>query len=78
TPADINGMLSVVFVGPNKVDVDKLGTVFRIRKAIVWDFLLWLRTHNPLYHHIPLDREIMDQYADDGAVPGLAERVVYD
>ena len=32
TPADINGMLSVVFVGPQKLYPKSLGKMFRIRK----------------------------------------------
>jgi hypothetical protein len=48
TPADINGLLSVVFVGAGKINPKSLGKMFRVRKK-VWNFLLWLRDHNRLY-----------------------------
>ncbi|KAG1876927.1 hypothetical protein C8R48DRAFT_591057, partial [Suillus tomentosus] len=78
TPADINGMLTVVFVGATKLDPKSLRTLFRVRKQAVWSFLCWLTSHNRLYHHISLDTNIMDLYPEDGTVPGLADRVVYD
>jgi hypothetical protein len=36
TPADINGMLSIVFIGPGKFKPDNLGPLFKIRKRKVW------------------------------------------
>jgi len=32
TPADINGFISVVFIGPEKFDPKKFATLFRVRK----------------------------------------------
>ena len=77
TPADINGMLSVVFVGPGKFRSDSLGPMFKIQKRKVWRFLQWLRQHNRLYRDIPLDESIMDLYPEDGTLPGL-EQGVFD
>jgi hypothetical protein len=37
-PADINGMLSVVFIGPGRFKPDSLGPLFKIRKVKVWHF----------------------------------------
>ncbi|KAG2150884.1 hypothetical protein DEU56DRAFT_728288, partial [Suillus clintonianus] len=77
TPADINGMLTVVFVGPAKLTPHSLKTLFRIWKQLVWSFLRWLCNHNRLYEHIVLDDAVMDLYLEDGAVPGIADRVIY-
>ncbi|KAG1777607.1 hypothetical protein EV702DRAFT_969435, partial [Suillus placidus] len=77
TPADINGMLTVVFVGTTKLDAKSLRSLFRVCKQVVWSFLRWLASHNRLYHHISLDANIMDLYPDNRTVPGLAERIVY-
>ncbi|KAF8573855.1 hypothetical protein K439DRAFT_1374058 [Ramaria rubella] len=77
-PADINGMLSVVFVGPGKFDPEKLGNVFHVRKMKIWSFLRWLKTYNILYQDIPLDEYIMNQYPDNGILPGLCESVISD
>ncbi|KAG1860597.1 hypothetical protein C8R48DRAFT_636149, partial [Suillus tomentosus] len=78
TPADINGMLSIVFVGPTKLNDQSLKTMFQVRKKLVWAFLQWLCTHNRLYRHVRLDEDIMNQYPEDGPVPGVADRVIYD
>ncbi|KAJ8591573.1 hypothetical protein M405DRAFT_734807, partial [Rhizopogon salebrosus TDB-379] len=76
TPADINGFISVVFVGPEKFDPKKFATLFRVRKHKIWNFLLWLRHHNRLYADITLDLSIMDMYPTDGALPGLSKSLV--
>ncbi|KAG1887635.1 hypothetical protein F4604DRAFT_1570836, partial [Suillus subluteus] len=34
TPADINGLLSIVFVGPGKFKPDQFDPIFRVRKDI--------------------------------------------
>jgi hypothetical protein len=78
TPADINGMLSVVFIGPGKFKPECLGPMFRIRKRKVWAFLLWLRQNNRLYHEVPLDESIMDLYPEDGTLPDIENGVVED
>lgn len=78
TPADINGMLSVVFIGPGKFKPDCLGPMFRIRKNKVWRFLVWLKSNNRLYMDMELDRAVMDEYPDDGFIPDLEEGVVSD
>jgi len=78
TPADINGMLTVVFVGPTKLTPWTLRTLFHICKGLVWSFLHWLCNHNHLYEHIILDESVMDLYPEDGTVPGVAECVIYD
>ncbi|KAG1876992.1 hypothetical protein C8R48DRAFT_591367, partial [Suillus tomentosus] len=76
TPTDVNGFLSVVFIGPEKFDPKRMGTLFRVRREKIWRFLVWLRHHNHLYADIPLDPAIMALYPSDGPMPGLSERVV--
>ena len=71
TPTDINGMLSVVFIGPGKLKPEDLGQLYKIRKQKVWRFLLWLKSHNRLYIDIPLDPAIMDMYPDHGVLPEI-------
>ena len=78
TPADINGMLSIIFIGPGKLDLSKLGTIFRVHKQKIWSFLLWLKDHNRLYLDLPFDPSILDLYPEDGILPGLDERVTED
>jgi hypothetical protein len=78
TPADINGMLSVVFVGPGKLKIDQLGAMFKIRKNKVWQFLVWLTRNNKIYLDMPLDKSIMDLYPDDGPLPDLEAAIIHD
>ena len=78
TPADINGILSIIFIGPGKLDLSKLGTVFRVRKQKIWSFLLWLKNNNQLYLELPFDKSIVDLYPKDGILPGLDEWVTED
>lgn len=78
TPSNMNDLIAVVFVGSRIKFPMKFRDVFRIRKRKVWAFLLWLKRHNRLYRHIPLDPTAMDLYDDDdGPLPGLEERVVF-
>ena len=76
TPADVNGMLSVVFIGPGKFKPEYLGLMFKIRKQKVWEFLIWLKQNNRLYRDMPLDETIMNLYPDDGTLPHIEDGVV--
>ncbi|KAG1817182.1 uncharacterized protein BJ212DRAFT_1270530, partial [Suillus subaureus] len=71
TPSDINGFISVVFIGPNKFDPKCMGSLFQVQKEKIWAFLNWLKFHNHLYVDLPLDSSIMDIYPVDGLLPGL-------
>jgi len=53
TPTDVNGMLSVVFVGAGKLNAQSLHNMFRVRKKEIEEFLIWLKNHNHLYMDIP-------------------------
>ncbi|KAG2048434.1 hypothetical protein BDR06DRAFT_829248, partial [Suillus hirtellus] len=48
-PADINGFLSVVFIGPEAFDPKPIGTLFHVQKHKIWVFLQWLKAHNLTY-----------------------------
>jgi hypothetical protein len=72
-------MLTVVFVGSGKFDPKYLRQMFTIRESSkLWRFLLWLTSHNRLYHNICLDRSIMDSYPDDDLLPGIEDRIFED
>ncbi|KAF8482258.1 hypothetical protein JB92DRAFT_3149124 [Gautieria morchelliformis] len=78
SPADLNGMLSVVFIGCGKLDLSKLGTLFHIRKAKVWRFLCWLSSNDELYQNVTIDRSIMYLYPENGILPGLEDGIIHD
>src|ERR1700683_2948331 len=52
--------------------------LYCICKAKVWDFLLWLTTHNLLYFDMPLHRTILDQYPEDDTIPRIENNIVED
>jgi len=55
TPGDINSILTVVFIGSGKFNPQHMGSMLKIRKNKVWQFLIWLKNNNRLYHNMPLD-----------------------
>lgn len=78
TPADVNDMLSIVFIGPAKVKDINLQQLFRVRKGKILQFLSWLKKFNHLYSEIPISESSINLYPDDGALPGIGERVIHD
>ena len=79
TAADISNTISVLFVGPSK-DVPKsmLKNVFRIWKTKVHSFLKWLKFNHQMYSDFDIDFSALDTYDDDGALPGIENRVIFD
>jgi hypothetical protein len=77
TPSDINGMLSIVFVGPGKFQPEKCGNLFRVRKDKIWCFLMWLKSHNKLYALLDFDKNLMDLFPEDGPLPGIEQRAIH-
>ncbi|KAF6746383.1 hypothetical protein DFP72DRAFT_823170, partial [Ephemerocybe angulata] len=71
TPADIHGMLTLVFVGPEDFDPQCSGTLYRVRKRKIARFLAWLKCHNTLYHSLTIDTARINMFPDDGPLPGL-------
>lgn len=76
TPADIHGMLSVVFIGPGEFDPAKAGSLFRVRKDKIWRFLMWLKAHNRLYSGLSFSRNSLELFPNDGPLPGLADATI--
>jgi len=54
TPADVNDMLSVVFVGPGKFNPNMMGPQYHVQKMKIWWFLIWLQKHNLVERAIAL------------------------
>jgi len=50
--------------------------MFRVRKKKIEDFLIWLKDHNHLYTHIPIDKDILDMYPEDDSLPGIENHIV--
>jgi hypothetical protein len=78
TIMDINGFISVVFIGPEKFDLKWLATLFQVQKQKIWFCLTWLTHNNHLYAGISLDETILDTYPDNSALTGLCDAVMQD
>jgi hypothetical protein len=76
TPADVNGNLTIVFVGP-KFDANKLPRMFRVRRRVIQRLLNFLSVHNPLYTDVPICHDTLNEYPEDGILPHLAESVIF-
>ena len=77
TVGDINSILTVVFVGHKKFDPKRLGNFFRVWKSKIWNFLLYLKKNNKLYHNIILNPFNLNSYPTDDSLPGIQDCVVY-
>ena len=77
-PSDVNGLLSVVFIGLSKFKPEYLGNMYRIRKLKVWHFLQWLKMNNGLYRDVQLDEQTMVLYPDNGYLPRIEETVIHN
>ncbi|CAG8712622.1 2689_t:CDS:1, partial [Acaulospora colombiana] len=76
TPADVNGNLTVVFVG-TVYNSNKLPRMFRVRRRVIQRFLNFLAENNPLYADVPICYDTLNQYPEDGLLPSLAESVIF-
>ncbi|KZV61622.1 hypothetical protein PENSPDRAFT_592603, partial [Peniophora sp. CONT] len=71
TPANMRELITVSFIGANDLKATYMMPILRIRKPLVWAFLLWSKHNNPVYADIELDRRILDEYPDHDLIPGI-------
>ncbi|KAJ3559970.1 hypothetical protein NM688_g18 [Phlebia brevispora] len=75
---DIVTLVCVIFVGnkpPTREWLLEKAKPLAVRKEHVRRALLWLKTHNPLYHEIKIDHGIIDSIPADGLLPYHVESV---
>jgi hypothetical protein len=73
--ASLASIIAIMFVGSKKLPVDWLKNTFRVRRRVVYEALLWLRIHNPIYADISIDNNRLDELPEDD-VPGELLTVV--
>ncbi|KAJ4478784.1 hypothetical protein C8J55DRAFT_429862, partial [Lentinula edodes] len=81
TPADVNGVLSVIFVGPQKLTPDDFAKLkpFHVRRPVIRMLLNFLCRSNRLYADLPApDETCLMMYPENGILPGLLDGIVYD
>ena len=78
TPSDINDLLSVIFIGPEKFKPENTGNLFRVRKSKIAAFLGFLKINNQLYKDMKIDPVLFDLFPEDGPLPGIEACVIHD
>ena len=63
--ASLASVIAITFVGTRKLPLDWLKKTFRVRRQVVFDALLWLQSHNPIYADIQIDRVRLDELPED-------------
>jgi hypothetical protein len=59
-------VIAITFVSKKTLPVDWLKKTFRVRRAVVYDALVWLQKNNPIYGDISIDRERLRELPEDG------------
>ncbi|KAJ3722365.1 hypothetical protein C8R42DRAFT_543154, partial [Lentinula raphanica] len=79
-PADLNQMISVIFVGPRKLSTSDLKKLpqFIVRAPVIRLLFNELRKHNRLYLDIPFNEDALAAYPEHGILPGFEDRIIYD
>jgi hypothetical protein len=80
-PSSVRTLASVVaitFVGGKKLPIDWLKKTFRVRRAIVYDALLWLRRNNPIYEDIEIDEDRLIGLPEDDIPDELLAIIRHD
>ncbi|KAE9392554.1 hypothetical protein BT96DRAFT_830479 [Gymnopus androsaceus JB14] len=81
TPADLNDLISIVFVGRQRLTKEQLNklTQYFVRQSVIRRLLNYLCRHHIQYLGIPPPDELsLSLYPENGLLPGLADRIVYD
>ncbi|KAJ3967503.1 hypothetical protein EV361DRAFT_807166, partial [Lentinula raphanica] len=79
-PADVNNLVSIVFVGTHKLttaDLKKLSPLY-VRRNVIRRFLSFLCMDNRLYIGLPPpDENILALYPEHDVLPDLDQRIIY-
>ena len=58
-------VIAITFIGSKKLPADWLKKTFRVRWRVVYDTLVWLRDHNPIYGDIYIDHVRLEELRED-------------
>ena len=67
-PSSVRTLASVIaitYVGSRLLPKDWLKKTFRVRRDVVYDALVWLQRHNPIYADIKIDRSRLRELPED-------------
>ena len=58
-------VIAITFIGSKKLPADWLKKTFRVRRRVVYDALVWLHDHNPIYGDIYIDHVRLEELPED-------------
>ena len=58
-------VIAITFVSSKILPMGWLKKTFRVRRTVVYDALMWLKAHNPIYADICVDEERLNELPDD-------------
>ena len=58
-------IIAITFVGSKILPKDWLKKTFRVRREVVYEALVWLQSHNPIYADIKIDENRMRELPED-------------
>ena len=63
--ASLASVIAITFVSSRNLPMDWLKKTFRVRRQVVYDALLWLKLHNPIYADIRIDESQLALLPED-------------
>ena len=63
--ATLASVIAITFVSSRSLPMDWLKKTFRVRRQVVYDALLWLKLHNPIYADICIDESRLAHLPED-------------
>ena len=67
-PSSVQSLASIIaitYVGSKFLPKDWLKKMFRVRREVVYEALVWLQSHNPIYTDIKIDENRMRELPED-------------
>ncbi|KAH7924255.1 hypothetical protein BV22DRAFT_1047590 [Leucogyrophana mollusca] len=58
-------VLAVTYVGTKKLPKNWLKSTFRVRRRIVYEALIWLKTYNPVFADIHISEDLINRLPED-------------
>jgi hypothetical protein len=58
-------VIAITFVGTMKLPTDWLRKTFRVRRHNIYDALIWLKRHNPIYADVVIDESRLQELPEN-------------
>jgi hypothetical protein len=76
--ASLASVIAITFISSRNLPMDWLKKTFRVRRQVVYNALLWLKAHNPIYADIRIDERRLALLPEDDMPNELLAIVRHD